>query len=765
MWAAPLFAQATFSVSSSSTTGADIGATELTGQVVFTIDSGSSVAGSLQIKYSATITNDPASGIQTSGTGGLAGVAVSLDKANNTIRVDVPPGGVAPNRITVAGVRVALAGQNYTNVTATVTISTPGGNSILAGGGPVIVISSIQQPMTVMLPDSPITIDAVSTSIPVSLLIQEKYPAAFPNAVGQYGQTATPQLRINPFPSIPAGVTLTYPAKATSLETGAFFVTASGLAETVPRDDGSTTVVYQFSGVAGSDATVESFPFSIVVTVKPPIAASTLSFQATLLPVGIAVPNSDFPSTAIPRYTERASPDETDLENGTVRLAFPFLSQNSSNSYTGIALTNPIPFRVNVNLAAYDSGGKLISGPGITNPVDIIMPRSGQYAKLATEIFGASFNASTSGTIIATGSTSVLPGFYLEGGTISGPGLDGATAELIPVGSWTLPVVYHQGPSPLTVIQSFNPGGNSVNATLRLYDAAGTLKSTGTIIVPPGGTDISDIRNIFTGVDLGSITGGYVKGVSEGGLVVTENFSNGVDSNVLQGQQPIPSRSIVSHFVNGGGYTTELNLVNIDSAITESITLTALDPSGAVIGGGPLKISLPPGNQYIQTVDKIFPGLGSSFTTGYMQVDIQQLFRGPYPVDPPMAGSVRFTSGGGLGSTALPLHVAASPTFVFSHVAQNHGYFTGVAIINPNTTAATVNLDVLAADGTAVGSTSFQLQPGQKISKLLYELVPASTGQLGGYVRVQSNLDLVGFSIFGTVDATLLSAIPKQNTF
>ncbi len=765
--AAPLFGQATFAVASSSTTGADISVTELTGAISLTVFSGSTVAASLLVQYSATITNNSAAEISVLGTGGLSGIASSpaLDRSSNTLRIDVPAGGSAANRISIAGVRVALAGQNYTNVTATISALNSSGNAILAGQGTVVVLGSIQQPFAVALPDNVITPgngSAVDTD--VTITVSERYVSAFSGSVGLFGQTVPLEIKISPFPSVPPGVTLTYAATATSMETGASFATVSGQPETVPRSDGSTSAIYLFAGALNSDQTLESFEFHVTVTVHPPISPATLTFQATMIPIGIAVPNSQSPSTDIPRFIERPVPDESDLQPGTVKLAFPFLSQSSNVTYTGIAMTNPHPYRVNVSLSAFDAGGKLISGPGVTNPVNLQLPRSGQLAKLATDIFGANFNASTAGTIVATGATAILPGFYLEGGTLSGKGLDGATAELTPTGSWVWPVVSHQSDSPSTVLQIFNSGNTVAKTTLKLYDSAGSLKATANLTIEPGATLIQDASKVFAGFDLNSITGGYVTGLSDAGLVVSENFGNGLDSNVLRGQQPIPRSSLtVAHFVSGPSYATELNFVNTDPSITEYLTLTAFDNSGAVIGGGPVRLAISAGQQSIQTVDQLFPALGSSLTTGYIRVDIEPSFLGPFSYVPPMVGSVRFTSAGGTGSTALPLFITPLQDFVYSHIAQNPGYYTGVAIINPNPTTATVNLQVFTADGIEVGSASTQLQPGQKVAKLLYELVPSSAGQLGGYIRVQSALPVTSFSVFGTFDGKLLSAVPPQN--
>ena len=103
----PLFGQATFAVANSSVIGADIGVTELTGQITLTVVSGTTVAAPLQIKYSAPITNNTANEIQVTGTGGLIGIAPSpsVDALNNTILINVPANGGSGSQIRIQGSR------------------------------------------------------------------------------------------------------------------------------------------------------------------------------------------------------------------------------------------------------------------------------------------------------------------------------------------------------------------------------------------------------------------------------------------------------------------------------------------------------------------------------------------------------------------------------------------------------------------------------------------------------------------------------------
>ncbi len=772
-FSASSFGQAVFTTSATPVSAADIGEAELTGGIQLSVNSGTSVAANFVIQYSATITNNRASEILVVGTGGLNTIASTptLDRNQNAVIISVPSGGTKESGSTIRmiGVRVALAGGGYTSVTATVTGAGSPTNTILAGQSIITVINSIRQPFSVTV-GAPVTwakgvINSASDFTTVRVV--ENYIGAFSSFIGFYGQTQPSQLRLTPFPPLPAGVTVTFPIAAGSPEDGANFQTVSGVEETVPRKDGSTDVVYKYTSAPFSSLNIESFTFSITVAVASPATSGRVTFQATLLPLTSTDPES--PSTTIPRYTERLVPDETQLGFGSSQLAFPFQKQ-SAGIYTGIAITNPVDYRVNVTLTAYDTTGVVISGSGITNPRIVTLPSLGQYAKLATEVFGTNFNASNAGTIRATAATTLMPGFYLEGSTL-GLGLDGTTAEMSPKLKWVWPVIFHTGAAPFNIFQMFNPGTTPATATLKLYDSNGVLIKTATQTLPAvtdtapgGGTIIGDLRDIFTGLDLNSIAGGYVNGSSDVALVTSENFGNALDSNVLQGQSVIQQKTFdIAHFASGGGYTTELNIVNQDSTVSANVTFTLYDNSGTQLAN-PLNVNVPKGGQLLTTIDQLFPTLGSALTTGYIQLDIEPSFVGPFGSTATVAGSIRFSAADGSSSAALPLFIPGVTDYYYSQVAQNQGYYTGIAILNPSTTTkADVNLDVYSKDGELIGTYETLISPGRKISRLLYEMIPDSNGQVGGYVHITSDQPVISFSLFGTSDGKLLSAIPPQS--
>jgi hypothetical protein len=752
-------------VSSSQATAADIGVAELTGQITLTVLSGPTVSAPLQIQYSAQVTNNAANEISVTGTGGLAGIAPAptLAAESNAIIINVPAGGTTGNQILIQGVRVALAGQNYTSVTASISSPTGAGNGIAAGQTTVTVVGSILQPLAVdTSATQPLAFTrGVATNDTSSFIIKEGFATAFTSSVGTFGQTVPTRIRITPYPDIPAGAKVTFSATATS-DLGSVLTTTSGLDETIPGDDGSTSVVYQFAAAPGSAAQVESFTISVSMTVSPTAGTGIVDFQVALFPIGIAAPNTGSPSTDIPRYWERIIPDPSALPgfSSTVELAFPFRAQSDA-TYTAFALTNPLNFRVDVTLTPYDP-----SGSAIMDPITLTIPPNGQIAKLATDtdVFGSSFNASTAGTIRAVGKTPTLAGFYLLG-DVSGSRLDGSTAEESTLGSWTWPVVFRQTPTPFTTFEMFNPGTATATVGLTLFDSNGATISTSSRSIEASGTVTQRFEELFAGIDLNSFAGGYVTGQSDVPLVVRETFGNALDSNVLPGQVgQAASTFYLPHFASGAGYTTELTLVNADLSVVANLTVVLLDNSGVTIASSPT-ISIQPRAQKIQTLASLFPALGGSLTTGYIRIDVAPVFKGPFSTTTPIAGSLRFSAANGSSSSALPLIAASASDFVYSHVAETAGYYTGVAILNTNSSAASVSVQVFTKDGTAVNSTpySLTLAPGQRIAKLLDELIPAVRGQSGGYIHIWSSLPVTSFSLFGSNDGLSLSAIPLQN--
>jgi len=191
--------------------------------------------------------------------------------------------------------------------------------------------------------------------------------------------------------------------------------------------------------------------------------------------------------------------------------------------------------------------------------------------------------------------------------------------------------------------------------------------------------------------------------------------------------------------------------------------LTLFDNDGVPlpIPGNPAMVQLNPGAQTTRTIADLFPSLGPDLVTGSMRMDILPRL-GPFFLGPGFVGAIRYYAVDGSASAALPLVPDASTECIYSQVAEASGYYTGLAVLNPNEQEGTFVLDVYAKDGTLVGTYRKTLPARARISSLLSQMVPAAAGQTGGYLRIRSSIPIVSFALFGTTDLNSLSAIAPQ---
>jgi hypothetical protein len=203
-------------------------------------------------------------------------------------------------------------------------------------------------------------------------------------------------------------------------------------------------------------------------------------------------------------------------------------------------------------------------------------------------------------------------------------------------------------------------------------------------------------------------------------------------------------------------------MVNTDIYFPVDLVITLFDNDSQQIANSAV-LQIAPGAQVTRTIAGFFPDLGSDLVTGSIHIEVLPVHRGPFASYPPLVGAVRFANVDGSASAAIPLLIAPSTDFVYSHIAQGQGWFTGVTVLNPNTTSTNMVLNVFGSDGTLTGTYSAHLLPGQRFAKLVYELVPQSAGQSGGYIRILSDSNLTSFSLFGSADFKSLSAIPPQS--
>ena len=754
--ATPALAQAVFSVGMSPQTVSDIGYAEQAGDISLSVISGTTVAGPLVITYSAPIANNAASEILITGRGGLSVIAATpiLDRGENSITINIPAGGSFQDQIIISGVRVAVAGLGLTSVNAMISTPTDDSNLIVAGQTNPLVIGSILEPFSVAQGIAPFLSYENGEPVNENTLFQitELFPNAFSDTVGIGGQTHPSRIRITPFPPLPEGAELTFESTAIA-QTGATLTTLSGNSEIVPRADGSTDVIFEFSSVSGSGGVNEIFELNVSLTKAPRSGAGIIQFQAALVPIGAA-------STDIPRYAERLVPDAEELSSGSTELIFPFREKDEA-TYTGVALTNPRSFPVKATLAAYSANGAMITGAGIDNPVTITLVRNGQFAKTASEIFGEGFNASSAGTI-GVSANAEIKGFYILG-DISGPKFDGSNAEISSSEFWYMPMVFGEGVAFFNLLEIYNPGESEADVDLELFDASGIQIATGSGSIAPGGVLLRDVNEVFV-IDRSSFQGGYIKARSESEFVFRNNFGNALESNILSAQLPSQATSLyIPHFATGGQYSTVLDLTNTNASITAKLRLTLLNNEGdpIAVAGNPVIVEIAPKAKLSRKIAELYPSLGPELVTGSIRADVGPYY-GPLALSPGLIGSIRFSASDGSASAALSVLPGSAMDCVYSQLAEGAGYYTGIALLNANDRAAAFTLDVYAESGVLMGSYTSSLEPYARAAGLISQFVPAAEGKAGGYFRIRSNAPLASIALFGTTDVRSLSAIAPQ---
>ena len=73
---------------------------------------------------------------------------------------------------------------------------------------------------------------------------------------------------------------------------------------------------------------------------------------------------------------------------------------------------------------------------------------------------------------------------------------------------------------------------------------------------------------------------------------------------------------------------------------------------------------------------------------------------------------------------------------------------------------AEVTIEALDADGSAIGSHDFQLQPGEVRIGLIQQLIQATLGTTGGHVKIRSTAPVLAAEIFGSDSQSFMAAVP-----
>jgi hypothetical protein len=439
-------------------------------------------------------------------------------------------------------------------------------------------------------------------------------------------------------------------------------------------------------------------------------------------------------------------------------LYFPYL-RASAAIYTGIALANPTQSAsAMARVYARDLSGALLWGDGAIIPADLTLPPGGQVAQLERQVFNLLPSADLSGSMTVESDNAGLLGFTLTG-DFSGTVLDGA----VPFTQGYQQLYFAdvlQDQNTVTEIHLMNIGDVSAAVDFMLISADPKLV-IGPVrqVISPGGKIGEAVSSLF-GYS-GKLHSAYVTATAQNAVMA--GFGLVKQPGATFGLNALPAESAATLLYSpqlavgdyGLHYETRLNLINVGASKT-TVTADALDEHGSPLAPSLKFVDLPAGGQVSMDVGTAF---GLQQGQGYLRVSSSA---GGMLMGNVVFGDADPTRGALNFGAALPLFSTGSQDFVFAHLAQADGYFTGVAFLNPNPNEAKATVEVLASNGASIGIASLDLASGQRTASLLSGLLPNTAGQIGGYVRIISDRPLIGFELFGSVNGQMLATVPPQ---
>ena len=447
------------------------------------------------------------------------------------------------------------------------------------------------------------------------------------------------------------------------------------------------------------------------------------------------------------------------LKSRRSKLVYPHLATTatqpntlSDTRHTGVAVANLSASDATLTFTAFDRNGMPIAGANIENPVQLTLLAGAQLPIMDSQLFGSGLlDIDAIGWIEVESSIEAVTGFTLIFDS-SLSMMDGAAVSDTPLTQFLFTEIDDSG---FTMLNIANPNLFQANLRLQLVQSNGVVSATASRTVNANGVLAETLTDLFPGAN--PTSNDYVRAFSDAGVTPFQLMGKEHQYlKALNGQDLYSGATTLysPQYVVGGGYQTTLSITNLDK-VEGSLVLRLIGDDGSQIGATHMMPIAPEGKVYIS--DPSFFGISAGEPVqGYVEV----ISNGPKIV-----GSVSFGDPEQQAfATSLPLVSQLEDSMVFSQVASDSTYYTGLAMLNPNAEDATATIDLYKADGTLEASMTVIIPAGERISRLLDQLFPEIAGQAktSGYIRVQSDRGIAGYSVFGTRNLNTLSAVPAQ---
>jgi hypothetical protein len=421
--------------------------------------------------------------------------------------------------------------------------------------------------------------------------------------------------------------------------------------------------------------------------------------------------------------------------------------------YDGIAVVNLDPTdTASLTLTAYDSQGTQIAGDGITNPATMSLGPGSQQAVVDTQLFGQALaDRDTIGWMRVDSTAAGVVGFFLMFNS-SLTLLDGADVGRATTKSFVFPEIEDQGVTQLHVVNTSeiiadvtfdllsSAGVSRIGPVVRSLDFHAGVATSTTDLFPGVTRDASD----------------YIRASSTQNVVAFESIGKGIqDVAGLNGQDVFGGATVLysPQYVVGKTYRSTLSVINLESR-PGTVLFEFYDDSGKRIGSQSRQIAAR-GKIYVSD-QTFFSAVGNTDLQGYVKITSD---------GPSLAGSIVFGDPGrNTFLTALPLVSTLRTDFVFSQLASDETYFTGMAILNPNDSDVLAKIEIRDERGNLIATKTENIPGRARKTQLVTQFFPQLVGQdrRSGYIRVSTNLGVASFALYGTHNLSVLSALPPQ---
>jgi hypothetical protein len=428
-------------------------------------------------------------------------------------------------------------------------------------------------------------------------------------------------------------------------------------------------------------------------------------------------------------------------------MYFPYFN-HAANELQGLAVSNFSGAESSLRFRAYTGNGALLAD------VKEKVRAKGQLARMSEQIFGTGTMNDRGWVEVVSETPSQNGMFQLFDPPVTR--MDGTEASAHASEEFVFPEIL-EGSRSHVELTLLNPTTTAASATLELIDAEGKIIALRSVSLRAKGLWSGTLSQTFPGRDIPATS--YVRCSSNIALVGSNLMRT---SDALAVSHPADTQEIRSilyspQIAAGGGLYTRISIVNNSSALAR-LTITAFDERGnrhVKASTNDLVRTLPGrGKITLDVAENFGMGTAAQMATGWLKIVSN------VPVG--MVGTVTFGSTDGKLMSVLPLDSIVLKEAVVPHIAQNAFYYTGVAALNVSTAKASVKVVVFDSNGVSLGSSMLTLNPGERIAKLVSELVPTVVDQTSGYMILTADQDLVLTSLFGSNNLSVLSAIPAQ---